>query len=108
MKDNAEKMLQSVFADVGTRLDKIVGPFRARKGDKSVAVLCPWHAEKTPSLILQFHDGEDDPPSHCLSCGIDADVIYTACDGEGTDVYAIVRRFANDKEEADSIVALGR
>ena len=108
MEGSAEERLRSVFADMGTRLDKIVGPFRARGGDKSVAVLCPWHTEKTPSLILQFHSGEDGPPSHCLSCGVNGDVIFTASDGDNTDSYAMVRRWANNADEVDGIVALGR
>lgn len=105
---SAEQRLQSVFLDIGTRLDKICGPFRPKGGDSSVAVLCPWHEEKTPSFVLQFHPKQDGPPSQCLSCGVKADVLFTADDGDGTDSYAFVRRWATDGDEIDSIVTLGR
>jgi hypothetical protein len=108
MEGSAEERLQSVLADIGTRLDKIVGPFRARKGNKKVAVLCPWHTENTPSLILKFNSGEAGPTAHCLSCGVKGDVLFTADDGDGTDSYAMVRRWAKYADEVDSIVALGR
>ena len=108
MNGTARERLEKVFIDVGTRLDKIVGPFLVKTGALRVAVNCPWHKEKTPSLMLEFHDGEDGPPSKCLSCGVTGDVIFTASDGEGKDNYAMVRRYADSEEEADGIIAIGR
>ena len=103
MESNAEERLRSVLVDIGTRLDKIAGPFKV--GATKAVVRCPWHTEKTGSFVLQFHDGETEPPSQCLSCGIHADVLFTADDG--ADAYAIVRRRAENDDEIASIVSLG-
>lgn len=109
MIGGAEERLRSVLADVGTRLDKIVGPFQAMAGDTQAIAACPWCDSNRPpmSFTLEFHDGRDGPHSGCSLCDVKGDVLFTADDNDGRGGYAIVRRWAHDEDEVDQIVSLG-
>lgn len=113
-KSTAIERLRDVFADMGTRLDKIVGPWKARAGDLRVAVRCPWHTEQTPSFVLDFGMANDPKKPkdgefscYCFGCRIKGNILFSADDGEGTDAYAIVRRFAKSDDEIHEITTLG-
>ena len=55
-----------------------------KNGEKALC-LCPFHEEKTPSMLVQVHEGT----YHCLGCGQKGavDVEYTTPDERKVDPF---------------------
>jgi hypothetical protein len=102
------KRLESVFVDIGTRLDKIAGPFLARAGIATATVDCPWCQAKQAMYLSFLPAGVDGLcEATCSGCGTNGILLFHADDGEGTNAYVIIRRDAS-VWEVHEIASIGR